>query len=311
MSIPSITLKVNPMTLSSFSVPLTRLAHQAAQQFYQGQKHPQKAKETYLNCLAVYAVDYYLSCLSIPTSKSKDIKQLPIYQTLANLAELEVLNQGKLECRPVLPNHKTCYIPAETWQDRIGYVAVQFNQSLTEAQIIGFLESVNSEKVDLSAFQSLDKLWEKLAPSPLTCLGQWLQEIITQEWQELSELVNPKISPVAVRYSPESDATKWIEKGKLIQLPSLSKPLVLGVAVKLTEDLPMTVSIDVYPDKTQDHLPKGVKMQILDESETPIMQAISQESNPYLRFLFKASEGDQVFAEVTYQSDSCQEKFII
>jgi hypothetical protein len=297
------------MNSLSFSIPLTRLAHQEAQQLYQGQKNPKKAKAIYLNCLAVYAVDYYLNCLAISTNKSKDSHKLKIYQTLANMATLEIINHGKIECRPVLPDKQSCYIPAETWQDRIGYVAVQLNQSLTEAQLIGFLETVNTEDVELSTFQSLDKLWEKLSPSPLTCLGQWLQEKIEQEWQELSNLMNPQIYEVAVRNTQNS--TQWIEKGKLIQLSSLSESLVLGIAIKLTEDLPLTVSIEVYPDETKEHLPVGIQMQILDESETPVMQAVSQEENPYLRFRFQANQGDQFCAKITFRSDSFQETFVI
>ncbi|MGK7943657.1 MAG: DUF1822 family protein [Microcystaceae cyanobacterium] len=297
------------MTTPSFSIPLTQSAHQEAQQFYQYQKNPQKAKETYLNCLAVYAVNYYLGCLAIATNKRKEADQQAIYQTLANMADLEILDQGKIECRPVLPNEQTCYIPAETWQDRIGYVAVKLNNALTEARLIGFLENVQTEEVALSRFQSIDKLWDKLCPSSLTCLSEWLQQTIAQEWQILREVINPQFHQLAVRQ--QLNETEWIERGKLIQLTSLPTPLVLGAALKLTDDSPITVAIEVYPDPTQDHLPAGLTMQLLDQSENQIMQAVTQEENPYLRFLFQASPRDQFIVEIIYQSNSVREKFVI
>ena len=52
-------------------------------------------------------------------------------QSLTDIAGLVVKDCGKLECHPVLPNSDFCYIPAEVWSDRIGYIAVQFDQDLT------------------------------------------------------------------------------------------------------------------------------------------------------------------------------------
>src|SRR4028119_1342757 len=97
----------------TFTVPLTLEAHRIAQQFHKHQSNPKKAKQVYLNTLAVYAVNFYLNCLGIETAHSASDSWNPAMRTLANIADLEVRDLGKLECRPVLPEAKICDVPPE------------------------------------------------------------------------------------------------------------------------------------------------------------------------------------------------------
>jgi Protein of unknown function (DUF1822) len=79
----------------------------------------------------------------------------PVLQTLMDTSDLIVKKRGKIECRPVLPTSKNCYIPKESWHKKNAYVAVKFNQELTEATLIGSLKTVKKELVSLEEFQPI------------------------------------------------------------------------------------------------------------------------------------------------------------
>lgn len=314
---------------SQFQVPLTRLAHQEAQQIYHQQKNPQKAKQVYLNCLAFYAVDYYLKCLGIKTNKQQSDSFQLIHQTLSNIADLELEEGRKIECRPVLPNQNTCLIPPETWEDRLGYVAVQLNEALTQATLIGFLETVNcqeDEAVLLSKFEPMDKLIEKVTflkpqlstlsspSSSIMQITQWLQEQTEQEWQKLKTLINPQLLEVAVRSGQNLsmlNQAKWVELGKPIQLTALGEPLILGIAFQTMEQSELNISVELYPSLTEKYLPTGLEMQILDENQQPAMQAMTKKNNPYLRFYLLAELGDLFSAKITLKEVSFVQEFMV
>lgn len=153
---------------SSFTMPLTSKTHQIADRFRQQQSNPQRAKQVYLNTLAVQAVSSYLEWLGITTDPTAGDSWNPMMQTLADVADLVIPDQGKLECRPVLPQAQVCYVPAEVWSDRLGYVAVQFDPDLTEATLLGVLPQVDALEVPLTALRSLDELFDYLQPQSLT-----------------------------------------------------------------------------------------------------------------------------------------------
>ena len=144
------------------TVPLAFSAHSIAQQFYSHQSNHCKAKQVYLNTLAVYAVNVYLQHLGFETDLSESASWDPLMQTLMDVADLEVKNYGKLECRPVLLGKEVVYFPAEVWSERIGYIAVQLNESLKEATLLGFAEKVDKSELPLSQLRSLEDLLQSL-----------------------------------------------------------------------------------------------------------------------------------------------------
>ena len=122
-----------------FTVPLALEAHSRAEQFRRYQSNPDKAKQVYLNTLAVYAVNMYLQCRGFETDLETSDSWNPAMQMLLDTADLVVKNRGRLECRPVLPNAEVVCTPAEVWSERIGYVAVRLSESLREATLLGFV----------------------------------------------------------------------------------------------------------------------------------------------------------------------------
>ena len=152
--------KIEPLSLS---VPLGLAAHAQAEQFRGHQSDRRKAKQVYLNSLAVYAVNACLQFRGFETDLSNSASWEPLMQTLMDVADLSVKNHGKLECRPVLPGEETVWVPAEVWLERIGYVVVQLDQSLRKATVIGFVEKVEAQELPLSQLRSPEALLEHLS----------------------------------------------------------------------------------------------------------------------------------------------------
>lgn len=162
----------------TLSVPLTLAAHHRAQLFYKRHANPRKAKQVYLNTLAIEAVRTYLGWLGIASDPQASDSWDPIIQTLADVADLVLPEQGKLECRPVLPGAETCYIPPETNANRLGYLPVLFDASLETATLLGFIPSnkvsVETEEILLTQVQPIVSLLDMLKPQaePVDNLAQ-------------------------------------------------------------------------------------------------------------------------------------------
>ncbi len=138
-------------------VSLTPAAHYHARQFWQRQTLPRKAKQVYLNTLAICATSSYLARLGIASDREISPGWDPIQQTLADLATLTIPGWGSLECRPVLPDVETCTIPPEVWEERRAYLAVRLNRSLSEAQLLGWTATPRAE-LPLDRLQPLTSL---------------------------------------------------------------------------------------------------------------------------------------------------------
>ncbi|EGJ34491.1 MULTISPECIES: DUF1822 family protein [Moorena] len=136
-------------------VTLPEAAHQLAEKRCQQQSNLEKAEQVYLNTLVVYAVNEYLQGLGFETDLESSDSQKEIMQTFLDVADLVVKNYGKLECKPVSPDAEFVYVPEEVWQDRIAYIAVLLNHSLTEAKLLGFVENVATNELPLRKLQPM------------------------------------------------------------------------------------------------------------------------------------------------------------
>ncbi|WP_250126490.1 DUF1822 family protein [Chroococcidiopsis sp. CCMEE 29] len=152
---------------STFKVPIGKEAVDRALEFQKQHGHNHtRAERVYLNTLAVSAVDAFLHRLEIETALADSNSQEVVCQVLMDVADLEIPNLGQLECRPVLPGADAVSIPPEVWSERIGYVAVQLDDSLQEATLLGFTTTVpDSGELPLAQLQ------------PITLLPAYIQQI--------------------------------------------------------------------------------------------------------------------------------------
>ncbi len=146
----------------ALTLPITQAARRTAQEFAREQPTPEKVEQVLLNTLSVWVVNDYLEFMGIPANKSFGDSWNPILRLCANVADLELPGIGRLECRPLSLQQQTCYIPPETWEERIGYVIVQVDESLQDAKLLGFVRSVATEELPLSQLQPLSDLIEHL-----------------------------------------------------------------------------------------------------------------------------------------------------
>jgi hypothetical protein len=293
---------------SLITIPLTLRYHHHANQFRQ-QHAASKAKQVFLNELVIQAVADYLRCMSINVDMvSSESCNLPL-QALSESSSLLLPGQGILECRPVLPDAETCWVPLETWGDRLGYIAVQVNAELTEARLVGFLPSVEEEQVALCNFQPIEGLFDVLeAPAEIeqavqsvqqniTQLGQWLHSVVTSGWQTLDELIS--VPPSALSFRAAESSEIWAMRGKIVTLPTpplLSERYFLDVD---TPDTKMALFIGVLPITETEvevwvracplapsaYLPHNLLIQILDDQGVSVMQAqVRQTDMIQLRF---------------------------
>jgi Protein of unknown function (DUF1822) len=309
-------------------VPLTLKGHQTAELFYQQHSNPQKAKQVYLNTLAIDAVHSYLGWLGISTDLQASDSWNPFIQTLADVADLEIPGQGKLECRPVLPGDSVCHVPPEVWNDRIGYMAVQLDADLQTATLLGFAPSVDTEEIPLSQLQPiavlLDQLkpQKQLEPTQQICLGQWTLGLFSSGWLTVEELFEPqpKLSFRSLELS-HTESSELTTRGKLLDFAVrsdnhlISQQVISQQAILLIGILPQDLSqVDIWvklcPANCALYLPEDLEIRVLDERGMAVMQAQSRQTE-MLQLKFQGAMGERFSLDIRLNEFNLVESFVI
>jgi hypothetical protein len=323
----------------TFTVPLTLEAHIIAQQFHKQQSNSRKGKQVYLNTLAVYAVNFYLECLGIETDLEASDSWDQVMQTLTNTADLVVKEKGKLECIVVLPEAKVIAVSPEVWEDRIGYVAVQMNQELTEATLLGFVPEIATEKLPLSQLKSLENLIIHLnKPEPevsvnqpipevtrnyltpqLVKLSDWLHNIFDAGWETVETLFAPSQNEPAMNFRRGSSVKNampeipedGVKRGKLFGLEWCGEQMALLIGFKPIDSSEFDISFEVIPTGQQIHLPVDLQAMVLDEQGKVVMQSTATRGTESMRLNFNAESGEKYGVKVTLGDVSITEEFLI
>jgi hypothetical protein len=299
----------------AFPVPLTRLAHQLAQRFSQQHSHANKAKQVYLNTLAIYAVNYYLECFGIETDLEASDSWNPVLQTLTNVADLKIKDRGKLECCPLLPNNNFCRISLDAISERIGYVAVCLNRELTEASLLGFVERVDSEILFLNQLNPLEDLVGYLdRVQVFTSLSQWFEGIFESGWQTLETFLSqqPEYAAIGIRTDNNAGDRSIIKATKLIDLGmQLGKnSVVLLVATSLNEENNYSVKVQVQTSPGNQYLPPNLKLFLLSEAGEVIREVASRSLDNIIQLpLFQCQSGENFQLRVALNNFSIIESF--
>jgi hypothetical protein len=333
---------------TNFPVPLSFSAHGLANRLRQS--NPQKAKQIYLNTLAVYAVDFYLRCLGIETELEKSDSQNSACLKFMDVADLQVKSIGKVECRPVLPGATELEIPVEVREDRVGYMAVQFDRSLREANIIGFATTA-AASIPLSQLHSIDAFpeylehlqspvrvktnlrqrianyfeedWQELnsilnpaklafrsPPKAETNLRQWIANYFEEGWQELNSILNPAKLPV--RSFPTAEASLTVGKEKRIQLitPEETINLILVTEVHSYSENAMHVRASISPNSDRSALPAAVQVRIINEQGNVETEEIAGEDRLKMELLLTVESGEHFTLQIGLGETSVNENFV-
>jgi len=306
----------------TFTVPLGLEAHRIAQQFCKQQSNQKKAKQIYLNTLAVSAVKFYLRCMGINTNLPASSSWNPVIQTLMDIADLEIPNTGKLECRPVLPEMQTIYIPPEVSSERIGYVAVQFDQSLQVATLLGFTQTApESGELPITQLQSLENLLKHLhkikypeVTETQVCLSQWFEDVFEAGWQSLKALSVSEQQNLAFSLRSHSQSGETTIKGaKLIDLGLQLERyfLILLIAIAPEPDGKVGISVQVHPTGKENYLPPDIQLNLLSESET-LQSVRSRTQDNYIQLKrFRGNSGECFNIQIIASNASVTEQFLI
>lgn len=152
-----------------FRVTCSKEAHLLADKYSGQQLSNEKAKQVYLNTLAVHVGKKHLDNLGFKTSLDKTSFSKSFLRMTEDVADVIIPDIGTVEFRYVLPKEASFSIPNPDKKEVIAYVAVAFDDSLDFGDILGFvtpkdlLESEVDMIVSPKSLQPAEKLLSYLS----------------------------------------------------------------------------------------------------------------------------------------------------
>lgn len=322
----------NTQDLNNWALPLpiTQMARRKAQEFANMQPTSQKAEQVRLNTLAVYVINDYLQMLNVQTNLAVSDSWNPIMRLCADVADLEIVGIGRLECRPLKPQTESCHVPPEVWSDRIGYVAVQIDETAWEASVLGFSKTAKAEllRTELLPIEDLiDCLNQPLAPTTTipviqrstVNLSQWLVNIFESSWQTVESLLNPEELTPAFRMRSADNTTiasndsPTISRAKSIDLgvQIANQPFALVVDFTSDAESKKDIRLQVHPSGNQIYLPPALQLIVLDETGKVFLEAQARSVDNYIQLQFSGLPGEKFSIKVALGEASLTEDFVI
>jgi Protein of unknown function (DUF1822) len=309
---------------SALSLPIVQAARNYAQQFAQQQNSPEKSQQVRLNTLAVWVVKDYLQMMDIATDLVNSQSWNLMMRMILDIADLELPGIGCLECRPVQSQQTTCYIPPETWEERVGYVIVEIDDAQLTAKILGFIPQVKDEYLCLNQILPIENLLEHLASlqvSPagvIINLSQWFNGIFETGWQSWETLWNQPdlLTNQGFRNSGISaEQRKYLsitQRAKLINLGTNIIPENLVLVVEICPQSGERTHIQLQLRSVSDRvLPLGLKLAVLDDCETIFLQLQVESPSNQMQLQFNGEVGENFSLQVELNNCQITEKFVI
>ncbi|NER38476.1 MAG: DUF1822 family protein [Oscillatoria sp. SIO1A7] len=324
---------------------LDRSSHDCARKFAAEESVPEKAKQVYLNTLAVCASRSYLEWMEFKTDLSESESWHPVARHFHNVADLLLPGLGRLECRPVWFGETVLSLPPEVTEDRIGCLAVQFKneKQLDKVKLLGFYRALEDrelpetiaiadlqtceemieylEELEVAAMSYSTSSPETLASSPSKVavnLSQWLRGIFEEGWQTAATLFELQIAKPAFEFrSADSSGEReppsveaGTKRGKEIDLGIPGGNVFLLVEIKPESEHKMRVHLQVYP-ADEVHLTPNLQLILLDESGKAITNTLSRETDNYIQLQFHGVPAERFGVRVALGEASITEDFII
>ena len=290
----------------TFPVTLGWEAHKRAEARRQYQIDDRAGKQTYLNVLATYAVNFYLQCMGFETDWSEGDRDNSILYALVDTADLEVKGCGKLECRFVLAHEPACHVPPEVWEDRIGYVFVRLDAALEEATLLGFVSDVRTSKIPFDRLQSLDELplhLHRRARQPVR-LSHWLKGIFEGGWQAIAEFAKTSEPRLAFRWIGDS-----VRAERRVDFIDRSIQLIAEISPIDKEEF--DIAVGILPGDSENSLPDFLQIALLDEHKTRLSETTAKDENRDITLELSGAFGDRFSIEITLNDESFIESFVI
>lgn len=301
-------------------LPITDRALTLANQFARQQPTPEKAAQVQLNTLAVCVVDDYLQMIGIATDRAIADSWNPVVRLCADVADLEVVGLGRLECRP-LQSSATCPIPAEVWQDRIGYVVVQLDVAARQAQLLGFVETAAVEALPLDSLQAPEALLnhlDRLRSPAAVNLRQWIENSFSAGWETVESLLGGSELNLAIAFRGDANLTipasgETIRRAKRVDLGMqfADRPIALVLELIQAIDPQVDIRVQVHPLGYEPYLPPNLRLTILDDTAAIFLEAQSRQADNYIQLQFSGAFGERFGVQITLEQVSIVEQFLI
>lgn len=311
---------------SALPMPIAQMARRTAQQLASSMPTPQIAQRVCLNTLAVYVVNAYLQTIGIATDLDASDCWNPVVRLCADVADLEIAGVGRLECRPLRMHEQSCYIPPEVWSDRIGYVIVQIDESLQEANILGFTQTVATDELPIRELRPIEDLIDRLHQlmQPVVArvnLSQWLNNIFETGWQTVESVLNPAEPSLAFSFRNADTLVPTdieqpdigIRRAKFIDLGMqlAGQSVALIVEIRPESEKRTNILLQVHPTGSQIYLPPQLQLIVLDESGTTFLEAIARSADNYIQLEFSGEPGERFSVKVALGDVNIIEDFAI
>lgn len=310
------------------ALPITSDSRELARIFASQQTNEQKAVQIFLNTLAILIVRNYLELLGIPTNLSNCDSWNLVMRTCDNVADLDILNLGKLECRPIRSTDSSCHIPMEVWNLRLGYVIVKIDDSLKKAELLGFAPHVTTEDLAINDLRPIEALIDHLHDlkeskviTSLVNLEQWLNNIFTEGWEAVTILLNSEqLTSVwdfrNTKLPPENDlklpeTNRSIRRAKLIDLGIQmgDRQVVLLVEITPEKSDSIAVILQVHPGSDEIYLPQALSLRVIESTGEVFMQAQSRDQDNFIQLQFSGQIGERFSVNISLEDTELTEQF--
>lgn len=319
----------------SLPLPIATTARRIAWQFSQQQPTPEKAKQVQLNTLAVCVVYDYLQMMGISANLKASDSWNPVMRLCCDVADLEVTGLGRIECRPIGEGEQTCYTPLEVWEDRIGYIVVQLDESLRTATLVGFTAEVTTEQLHLNQLQPLEdllahlhRLQHPVAAAHLVTnsqaivnLSRWLHSVFENGWSTVEAVLFPPDTSLALNFRKTEPAGEnnlsrlegRVRRAKLIdlgmQLAGHSVALIVEIRPESAQKT--VILLQVHPTGKQPYLPPLLQLVVIDEAGANFLEAQARRADNYIQLQFSGRPGEKFSVKVALGEVSIIENFAI
>lgn len=305
------------VTKSTFSVALTQSVHRLANQLAKQQSNPEKMEQIYLNTLTVHAVNFYCQCMGIETDLQEINSRNLVKSNPPDVADLSLKKLGTLKCLPVGSESQVVKIPSGVRKNPIGYLVVQFNESLTEGTLLGFVKTVKTPELPLIQLGSLEDFLDQIETlMTLINLSQWFENIFEKGWQNCTEAFKPSALQTAWRFMPNPSQLEKkkprVTGIKSINLGTNQTDYALDLVVNLTKAVEEKIDIEVqiHP-RDRETLPMGLTLIIIDEAGQVFSELSAGINSTMLTKQFRGKLKEQFTLKLSLTEASFTENFVV
>ena len=309
-------------------LPITSKTREIAHEFAAQQATKLKAEQVLYNTLAILTVQSYLQMLGIATDLFNSDSWNLVMRTCDDVADLNILNLGKLECRPLKSSDTTCHIPMEVWDLRLGYVVVKIDDSLKKAALLGFVSQVGTEELAITNLSPIEALIDRLddlrlstTNSTVVNLGEWFNNIFTAGWSTVESILNSEQLTVGwgfrnTELSPENssemkEVNNNVQRAKLIDLGIQlgDRQVVLLVELTPEDNGNIVVSLQIHPRPGDVYVPEALILKVIESSGEVFMQAQARSQDNFIQLQFSGQAQELFTVQIILNGAELTEQF--